>query len=209
MNQPKYDPPQPTRLQLNSWTIGVIIAGVLAGGLCICAVFLVIVLVFFKPPPPPATPRPATAAVSVPVADTPIPTVPPTLNPANVGKFVNPFFSANLQGMTLIQIDVLDTGTGNYVRAAQLTGTDMDKFIDALNVSVKTVAPNTRCPDHVRLSITKADTSVVTIGLCLDHVVILRGDIADMEGVDAPMYPGFSDALAPYLPEPYKQLLDF
>ena len=110
--------------------------------------------------------------------------------------------------MTIIQIDIRDSTTGNYVRAAQLTAaSDLQKFSDAFNVSVETAAPDTGCPDHVRLSITRADSSVVTMGICLNKAAILRGDIPGLNGTDAPMYLGFTDALLPYLPDAYKQLL--
>ena len=45
----------------------------------------------------------------------------------------------------------------------------------AQTTPVPTTAPNTDCPDHVRLSVTRADNSVVTVGVCLKGVVILRG----------------------------------
>ncbi len=176
---------------------------------CMGAVGVVCLLSVAGTPPPPATPPPSNNSTQIVAIGTPLPTPLPTVDSANIGKYVNPYLSAGLQGMTVLQIDVRDQDTGNYVRSAQLTGSDLDKFIEAFNVSVKTVAPNPSCPDHVRLSITRADNSVVTIGVCLKGVVILRGGIPDLGGADAPMYPGFSDALAPYLPPAYKDLLDF
>ncbi len=186
----------------------ILIAGV-ALLACVGAVGVVCLLSVLGPPPAPATPRPATNPTAVVVVGTPLSTASPTVDSANIGQFVNPYISAQLAGMTVLQIDVRDQDTGNYIRAAQLTGTDLDKFAEALNVSVKTVAPNPSCPDHVRLSITRADNSVVTIGVCLQGVVILRGGVPDLGGADAPMYAGFSDALAPYLPPAYRDLLDF
>ncbi len=179
--------------------------------MCLVGIGIVCVMVLLAPAPPaPATPRPVAGTPTIIAGGVNVlPTTPPTVNTANIGKFVNPFISAQLQGMTVMQIDVRDQATGNYVRAQQLTGGDLDKFVEAFNVSVKTVAPDPNCPDHVRLSITRADNSVVTIGVCLKQVVILRGGIPDLGGADAPMYPGFSDALAPYLPDAYRNLLNF
>jgi hypothetical protein len=209
LNQQYSEPPAPVpprRLPFEPWAIGVIIIAGVAILACIGAVGVVCLLSVLGPPPAPATPRAPTPTI---VFGTPPPPASPTVDTANIGIFVNPYISAQLAGMTVLQIDVRDQDTGNYVREAQLTGSDLDKFVEPLNVSVKTVAPNTDCPDHLRLSITRADNSVVTIGVCLKGVVILRGGIPDLGGADAPMYPGFSDAIAPYLPPAYKQLLDF
>jgi hypothetical protein len=214
-DQPPYPPPPPDYTPkrrwfgLDSWTIGVIGLTAVAGATCLCAVSVLCLLVFTAPPPAPATPRPVTNPTAIAAAGSPQATSAPTLNSADVGKFVNPSISAQLQGMTVLQIDVRDEATGNYVRAQQLTGSDLTIFAEAFNVSVKTVAPSTDCPDHVRLSITRSDNSVVTIGVCLKDVVILRGGIPELGGADLPMAPRFTDALAPYLPEAYRNLLRF
>ena len=204
------DAPVPRRRGLDSWTIALIAAVGIAGCACIGAIAVLFIFVLAAPPPAPATPKPllngTTIAANVPGAVLPAAT--PTLDPASVGKVINPAVSASLTGMTVLQIDVLDPTTGNYTRAAQLTGTDLDIFSESFNISVETIAPNTDCPDHVRLSITRRDDSVVTMGVCLKNVVILRG-IPDLGGADAPMGPRFSDALAPYLPDAYKRLLNF
>jgi hypothetical protein len=210
LDQQNYEPPvPPRRVPLDPWTIGVILIAAVALLACMGAVGVVCLLSIVGSPPPPATPPPASNPTAISVLGTPLPTALPTVNSADIGKFVNPYLSAELQGMTVLQIDVRDQDTGNYVRSAQLTGTELDKFVEAFNVSVKTVAPDSSCPDHVRLSITRADNSVVTIGVCLKGVVILRGGVPDLGGADAPMYPGFSDTIAPYLPPAYKELLDF
>ncbi|MEP7287974.1 MAG: hypothetical protein ABI947_19655 [Chloroflexota bacterium] len=215
-NQPPYEPPPVVRRksslpgplgQFDPWTLAIVAGIIIAGCMCLAALGVLAIFLFAKPPPPPATPIIATEA-AVNVAPITQPTAQPSLDPASVGKVVNPMVSAGLEGMTVLQIDVLDQATGNYTRAAQLTDTDLDIFAESLNISVQTVTPNTDCPDHVRLSITRADNSVVTMGVCLKVVVILRG-IPDLGGADAPMGPRFSDALAPYLPDAYKKLLNF
>ncbi len=215
MNQQYNDSPPPIppsvppgRVPRDLWTVGLLLAAGVAILACLGAIGVLCLVTVLGAPPAPATPAPVANQAPV-VVGTPLPTPSPTVDTSNIGKFVNPFISAQLQGMTVLQIDVRDEASGNYVRAAQLTGSDLDKFIEALNVSVKTVAPDPTCPDHVRLSITRADNSIVTIGVCLKGVVILRGGIPDLGGADAPMYPGFTDALAPYLPPVYKELLNF
>ncbi|MCC7448947.1 MAG: hypothetical protein IT324_16130 [Anaerolineae bacterium] len=211
---PPYQPPPPRperRFGLDTWSLALIALVGVGGVVCLVGIGIFCMLVLITPAPPaPATPRPVVETTTISAGSVNIiPTNAPTVNAANIGIFVNPYVSAQLEGMTVMQIDVRDEATGNYVRAQQLTGSDLDKFVEAFNVSVKTVAPDSNCPDHVRLSITRADNSVVTIGVCLKQVVILRGGIPDLGGADAPMYPGFSDALAPYLPEAYRSLLDF
>jgi len=211
---PPYQPPPPRperRFGLDTWSLALIALVGVGGVVCLVGIGIFCILVLITPAPPaPATPRPVIGTPTISAGNVNVlPTNAPTVNAANIGIFVNPYVSAQLQGMTVMQIDVRDAATGNYVRAQQLTGSDLDKFVEAFNVSVKTVAPDPNCPDHVRLSITRADNSVVTIGVCLKQVVILRGGIPDLGGADAPMYPGFSDALAPYLPEAYRNLLDF
>jgi hypothetical protein len=202
------DAPVPRRRRLDTWTIALIAAVGLAGCTCLVAVFVLFLFVFAAPPPAPATPKPIVNAGTVASPGSVLPAATATLDPANVGKVINPAVSAALNGMTVLQIDVLDQATGNYTRAAQLTGTDLDIFSESFNISVETVAPNTDCPDHLRFSITRRDNSVVTMGVCLKQVVILRG-IPDLGGADAPMGPRFSDALAPFLPDAYKALLNY
>jgi hypothetical protein len=203
-----YDAPVQRR-RFDNWTIAVIAAAGIAGCMCLAAIGVLCLFVTLGPVPTPATPRPvinsATIGANNGVA---VPTVQPTLDPASVGKAINPAVSADLDGMTVLQIDILDQATGNYTRAAQLTGSDLDIFAESLNISVQTTAPNTDCPDHVRFSITRQDSSVVTIGVCLKQVVILRG-LPDLGGADAPMGPRFTDALERYLPDNYKSLLNF
>ncbi|HVO43701.1 MAG TPA: hypothetical protein VMT34_13810 [Aggregatilineales bacterium] len=167
---------------------------------CICSVLGLLLL---QPPALPPTPRPNPTLASSPI---PVATLTPTANSANFGQYINPYISANLAGMTILQIDVRDPATGSYVRKAQLTDTGLTPFITALNVSVQMTAPAPDCVDHVRLTVTRADNSVVTFGVCLKGSVILRG-IPDLAGADAPMYAGFTDALLPYLPDEYKKLL--
>jgi hypothetical protein len=169
---------------------------------CICSILGLLLL---QPPAAPATPRP-TMTTAPTLALLPAATFTPTINAANIGQYINPYLSANLQGMLVLQIDVRDTTTGNYVRTAQITGTQLAPFIESFNVSVKMTAPDPSCIDHLRLTITRADNSVVTFGACLKGTVILRG-IPDLGGADAPMYPGFTDVLMPYLPDAYKQML--
>jgi hypothetical protein len=167
-------------------------------------------LVLFRPPiPAPATVRPTIDLASV---QTPLPsaTIQPTFDAGAAGSAYNPYFSADMAGMTALTIDVLDVATGTYTRAIQLTGTQMDPFVEALNVSVFTTAPDLACPNHVRFTVTRADNSNIVFGACLKDVVILRGDaLTDLRGADAPMYPGFTEALAPYLPQNLKDLLSF
>jgi hypothetical protein len=176
---------------------------------CLFAICIFTVFVFLPGPRPPATQVSTldpTAALAAAQAQTQAVPVTPTFDPASVGKIINPYVSASLSGMTVLQIDVLDAATGSYTRQAQLTGTDLDIFAKSLNISVQTEAPNTDCPDHVRLSITRADNSIVTIAICLKGDVIVRG-LPDMGGSDAPMGPLFIDALMPYLPADYQKLL--
>jgi hypothetical protein len=200
-------PPTPPRRAYDPWTLAIIAAAALAGLTCVVALGLLCIFVLLPPPAPPATPKPVLNATNLFATTNPVPLT-PTLDPASVGKVINPYVSANLGGMSVLQIDVLDSTSGNYVRAAQLTGSDLDIFSESFNISVQTVAPNTGCPDHVRLSITRSDSTIVTMGVCLKGVVILRG-IPDLGGADAPMGPRFSDALAPYLPDNYRKLLNF
>ncbi len=202
------DPPVPSRRPLDMWTIGLIAATALVAVACLLVGGILCIFVFVAPPQPAATPAPNTGPANVAVIPTQlVTTIVPTVDPASIGKFVNPYVSADLQGMTVLQIDVRDPTSGNYTRVTQLTGTDLAPFVTALNVSAQTVAPDPNCPDHVRLSITRADNSIVTLGVCLKNAVVLRGGIPDLGSADLPMYPGFSDALAPYLPDAYKQLL--
>jgi hypothetical protein len=188
-------------------TIGLIAAAALAGVGCLLVGGILCVIVFVVPPRPPATPIPNTIPANALIPTQPIATVIPTVDPANIGNYVIPFASAGLNGMTVLLIDVRDPNTGNYTRVTQLTGSDMNPFVTALNVSAQSVAPDTSCPDHVRLSLTRADNSIVTLGVCLKDAVILRGGIPDLGSADLPMYGAFSDALAPYLPQEYKDLL--
>jgi hypothetical protein len=201
-------PPSPPRQSPDMLTIGLIAAAALAGVGCLLVGAILCVIVFVAPPPAPATLVPNTVAPNVALVPTqPLATIIPTVDPANIGTFVNPYFSADLAGMTVLQIDVRDPNTGNYTRVTQLTGTDLNPFVTAMNVSAQSTAPDTACPDHVRLSITRADSSIVTLGVCLNEAVILRGGIPDLGSADLPMYGAFSDALAPYLPQEYKTLL--
>jgi hypothetical protein len=203
---PSVPPPVPRRsLPVDPWVLGAIFVAALAGLTCLVAVGLLALRFLVPTPPPPATPRPAPTSAVAGV----LPAASPTFNPAYVGQYINPYLSAGLQNMIMIQIDLRDPATGNYVRMAQVTGDALDKFAEAFNVSVKMTAPDPTCQDHVRMSITRSDNSVLTIGICLKGVVILRSGILDLGGADAPMYPGFSDAIAPYLTDAYKNLLDF
>jgi len=211
---PPYDPNPPVpRQRFDPLTLAILAAAGLAGCACCAAVALFVILTILPTPQPPATARPTlnltiVAANAAGTRTFIAPTIKPTFNPASVGKLINPSISANLGGMSVLQIDVLDQASGNYTRAAQLTGADLDIFAESFNISVPTTAPNTDCPDHVRLSVTRADNSVVTIGVCLKSVVILRG-LPDLGGADAPMGPRFSDAISPYLPDAYRRLLRF
>ena len=210
--QQNYAPP-PRRRPIDPWTLAVIGAAILAGCACCGAIAVVVLLVVLPGPTQPAAPIPtidATAALAAAAQAGPL--LPsgskPTLDPASVGKVINPYIDANLANMSVLQIDILDTTTGNYTRAAQLTGNDLTIFAESFNISVQTVAPNTDCPDHVRLSVTRQDQSVITMAACLKGVVILRG-LPDLGGADAPMGPRFTDALTPYLTDSLKNLLSF
>jgi hypothetical protein len=193
------------------WTIALLIAIGGASVACLLAICVIGVVVLPNPPSP-ATPRAtldltgifATAAQ----AGTTPQVVLPTLDSSKIGQVVNPYLVANLSGMTMIQIDTLDPATGNYTRQANVTGSDLSVFAKSFNISVQTVAPNSDCPDHVRLSVTRADNSIVTMGVCLKGVVILRG-LPQFGGADAPMGPFFSDTLGQYLPDSLKKLLNF
>lgn len=208
-------PERPVNLNL----IGVIGAGILAVGGLLCLCLVAGSVVFLKPPPTPAAISQPTNVIIIPTSGVLLPTatgifiatpVPTAINqvPVPVGNYINPYESANLAGMTVIQVDILDPATGNYTRVAQPTGADLNAFAVAFNVSVPAEAQNPACPDHLRLSVTRADNSVVVIGVCLNGVVVLRN--ADLFGpFDLPMYPGFTDTIAKYLPDAYKQLLTF
>lgn len=202
---------RPPRRRLDNWTIALIIAGGGASALCLLAACVLLILIM-PGPPQPTTPNPtldltgifATAALS---GVTPQ-VIKPTLDTSKIGQVINPYLSANLQGMTLIQIDTLDQSTGNYTRLTQVSGSDLNDFGKSLDISVQTVAPDTSCPDHVRLTITRADNSIVMMGLCLKGVVVVR-DLPQLGGTDAPMGPFFSDTLGKYLPDSLKKLLNF
>jgi hypothetical protein len=215
-----YRPPQ-LPIRLPPWfprdpmTLGVIAAGILAVGLCLVAFCLGIILLTQPVQPPSA---PAQPIASAPTFDpntiwtpTPLPTATPIFNPANAGNLLNPYQAANLDGMTAIMVDVYDQASGNYIRQAQIPANseEMAKFVEAFNISVYITAPNPTCPDYVRFSITRADGSLVIIGVCLKDAVILRGDIPGLEGGDLPMGPYFTDVMLPYLPDAYKHLLGF
>jgi hypothetical protein len=203
---PSTPPPVPRRsLPVDPWIIGAIFIAALAGLTCLVAVGLLALHFLVPTPPPPATVPP----VIVPTTIAGVPPASPTFDTSNVGQYINPYLSAGLQNMTMIQIDLRDPGTGNYVRVAQVVGDALAKFAEAFNVSVKMTAPDPTCQDHVRMSITRSDNSVITIGACLKGSVILRDGVPDLNGADAPMYPGFSDALEPYLTDAFKNLLDF
>ncbi len=172
---------------------------------CLAAAGLVILRLALPEPPPPVTPPAVANPTTAPIQAT----FTATFNAANAGQFFNPYLSGNLQNMSSIQIDLRDSASGNYVQAAHITGDALGKFVEAFNVSVKTIVPDPNCMDQVRFSITRADNSVITIGACLKGVVILRGDIPDLNGADAPMYPGFTDTLAPYLSDDLRSKLSF
>jgi hypothetical protein len=219
-NAPQQYPPGGTGFRLPSWvprdptTLGVLAAGALALGLCVVA-FCVMLLVLGRPIPPPAVPP--TSIVTVPTTDpliiwtpTPAPTPVPPFNPALVGTLLNPYFAAGLEGMQRIDMYILDPGAGGYAPRTQILAgsAEMEFFVTALNIANFITAPNAACPDHVRLVITRADGVSVTIGVCLNQAVILRGDIPGLSGGDLPMGPYFIDLLRPYLPDTYARLLD-
>ncbi len=209
---PQQQQPPPTRrYQFDRWTIGMIAAGGLAFVMC-TLVGCVVILGLVRQPPPPATPRPTVlVAQPSPLAiATPLPPATPTFNPASVGQLVNPFDAARLDGMTAIQIDALRQGTGNYERIIQINigSVEMDRFVEALNIANFIQRPNGACPNHLRLTINRADQSVALIGVCLSQLVVLRGaDITGLGGGDLPMGPFFTDVICPYLPADYKSLL--
>jgi len=203
---------------INLYLIGVIGAGLLAlvGLICLCLVAGSVL--FLKTPPTPAAPAVPTAIVLIPTnpgvfptvtALVPVsPTLPNSGGAVGGGQYVNPYESANLTGMSIIQIDLLDQSTSSYTRVAQVTGADLNAFAVAFNVSVQAVSQDPSCPDHLRLTITRADNSVLAFGVCLKGVVTLRN--TDLfGGLDLPMYPGFTDTISKYLPDNYKQLLTF
>jgi hypothetical protein len=169
------------RLPVDPWIVGAIFVAALAGLTCLVAVGLLAVRFLAPTPPPPATARP----VIVPTTIAGVPAASPTFDTTNVGQYINPYISAGLQNMTMIQIDLRDPGTGNYVRVAQVVGDALAKFTDAFNVSVRWAPDRSGSRD--------ADNSVVIIGC--EAGMILRGGIPTGEA-DAPMYPG-SDALGP------------
>ena len=203
--QPPLVPGPQRRLPIDLWVILLAAAAGLALLTCLVAVTLVILRVALPEPPLPVTPRPVGNATTAPIQAT----AAPTFDSANAGQFFNPYVSAGLDNMQAIQIDLRDPASGNYVQAAQITGDALAKFVEAFNVSVKTTAPDLNCVNHVRFSIKRADSSVITISACLKGAVILRGNIPDLNGADAPMYPGFTDTLAPYLSEELRGLLNF
>jgi hypothetical protein len=205
---PNIEPPVPPRRQLDAWSIGVIAAGGLAVCMCLVALCVGYFVIFREPPPKPVTPQPTIDLAQV---FTPIPsTTPiPTLDTSKIGIYYNPFFSAGLESMTSLTIDVLDPASGNYTRAVQLVGDQLAPFIEALNVSVLTEQPDPACPNHVRFTATTGLNQNIVFGACLkDGTVIIRGT-PDLGGADAPMYPGFTQALVTYVPDAYKRLLGF
>lgn len=211
-DQPSYNaPPMPApHRQLDPWTIGVFAAGGLVLMMCMVAGCIALIALT-RTPPPPATAAPQLTSIAIGLATpipTPIPIVVPTLNPASVGVFVNPYVSANLQSMTSLAIDILNPQTNVYERKYTLVGDQLSPFVEALNISVVTTRPDTSCPDHVKFTITRSDNSQAIIGVCLKGGVILRGaDIPDLGAADAPMGPRFIDVLSPYLPPEYQQLI--
>src|SRR4051812_30025029 len=113
--QNPYEPPVTPRRRFDPLTLGIIAAAGAAGGLCVAALSLLCIFVFLAPPPPPATPKAIINTTNL-AATNPnlaLPTGIPTLDPASVGKVINPMVSADLQGMTVMQIDVLDQASGN------------------------------------------------------------------------------------------------
>lgn len=194
-------------------TLGIIGAGLLM--VCMCASALCIGLFILRPIPEPAPPptEPIIVQATPPlnVFWTPTPALTPTapFNPSNAGTLLNPFAAAGLEGMTMINVEILDQATNAYQSVATVgAGTpQMEQFATALNIGQPITAPNTDCPDHVRLTITRADNTPMVIGLCLKQAVIIRGNIPGLGGGDLPMGPYFIDVLQPYLPDAYKRLL--
>lgn len=195
--------------------LGIIGAGSLF--VCMCLIGFCLVFSLLTRPIPTPAPPPTSAAV-VPTADpfmlltatamaaqpTPIP-----FDPSKVGSLLNPYFSANLDGMTQIVVDVLDPASGQYqnVLTAVAGSAEMQQFVTAFNIANVIAAPDTACPNHVRFTITRADGTPVVIGVCLKGAVILRGNIPGLGGGDLPMGPYFIDIMLPYLPAAYRQLL--
>src|SRR5258708_29248807 len=92
-------PPTPPRRAYDPWTLAIIAAAALAALTCVVALGLLCIFVLLPPPAPPATPKPVLNATNLFATTNPLPLT-PTLDPASVGKLINPFISANLGGMT-------------------------------------------------------------------------------------------------------------
>lgn len=229
-NYPNY-PPQPRASlmdQLREVNVGIIAAAALFVMLCVigaCVVFLGLI----RGNPVPAPAAPATATVFVLPFGTPgtpdvifgtpgtpqfgVTPIQPiaTFDPNVINTYINPYYNGRLDTMTQLFIDVLNSQTGQFERKAQLLGGNLDPFITAFNIAGPVSAPNTSCPERVRLTAVRADATQAVFGVCLDNVnqaVVLRSaDVTDLNGGDLEMGPYFIDVLAPYLPAEYRQLL--
>jgi len=203
-NMPPWFPRDPnTQMLLGAGGILLIMC---LGAMC------VIMLILGRPIPAPTTPTQDLGALLTPspivivvtsdpgggVGSTPLPGV---VDSSKVGTVLNPFQDAGLDGMQMINVDILDAFSGTYARAATVIAgsAQMEQFTTALNIANFVTARDFNCPDHVRLSITRADSSVVVIGLCLKNAVIVRGDLPNLGGNDLPMGPYFIDIIKQYL----------
>ncbi|MCS6871205.1 MAG: hypothetical protein RML95_01000 [Anaerolineae bacterium] len=191
--------------------IGALITAGTAGSLCLLG-FCLLITFSESLIPRPSTPTLAVVATVTPIFVTATPEASPVpfYDTSRIGSFLNPFIDANLEGMQVLVIEVLDPVTGSYVRSAPISANtlEMQQFITAFNIAQAIVAPDLTCPDHVRFLIARADGSFISIGACLKGVVILRGAaLPNLGGNDLPMGPYFTDILTPYLPSTYQALL--
>lgn len=196
--------------KIDGFTWAVIGVGTVAVCLCCIAMTLLTIYFFSTPAPTATSARPTLNLTAIVGSRTPPLPPTPTFNQALIGRFINPTQSGNFGDFTVLQIDVLNTANNSYERRAQLTSADAQfaLFAESLNIAGEAITPLRDCPDHVRLVITRAEGTQLTMGVCLRDLVILRG-VPETGGAELRMGPRFSDALQPYLPEEFLKLLRF
>lgn len=201
----------PPWLPRDPLVIGALFIAGAFGSFCLLSLCVLIAL-SERAIPRPSTPTLGGIAVVTPIIVTATPEITPLPpnDPSRIGRLLNPYVDANLEGMQALVLEVLDPITGNYVRSAPINANtlEMQQFITAFNIAQVITAPDFSCPDHVRFLVARADGSFISIGACLKDVVILRGAaIPNLGGNDLPMGPYFTDILTPYLPQTYQNLL--
>ncbi len=135
-------------------------------------------------------------------------TVVPTLAPFDESKWVNPYYSTELEGASELRIRYLDPVTlDTYRRPERVTGRQLWEFLNAMNASILAGSYRAECPDHVRMTFVRADGSRFMLRACLDGVVFLRG-VPGAVNEELPMPTRFSQVILPYLPEEWRNLLD-